>query len=168
MIRRRSSVMNIVILGVEGTDKTQLARALTTALATQAPGCTLMTATEVANAKNFDVILLMGLDSLPLVNDCDPSATNQRRQDDALLRQDLEAANLNYVVIYGQGAARAERALQAILQAMFYRAGLSGQAIPTSTPWQWPCDKCSDGACEHRLFTRLLKPDAVRPTAPNR
>lgn len=153
--------MKIAILGVEGSGKAQLALALTQALSTQVPGCTLMTVTDAASAKCCDVILLMGLDSSPLADDRNPRETHKRLQDDVRLRQALEAAHLNYVVIYGQGAACTECALQTIVQALSHRAGLSGQPPQTSAPWQWPCDKCSDGACEHRLFTRLLQPDAA-------
>ena len=27
---------------------------------------------------------------------------------------------------------------------------------PTRTTWAWTCDKCSDPACEHRLFSDLV------------
>ena len=33
----------------------------------------------------------------------------------------------------------------------------SAKIGPTRTPWAWSCEKCSDPACEHRLFTGLTQ-----------
>lgn len=151
--------MKIAILGAEGTGKTYLAQALTAARAEHAVGFVLAVTTDASQTTDSDLILLMGLDCSRAADESDPDGLLKLRrlQEDASLRQALQAAGLNYVVIYGQGPARTERALQAILQASGRLADPSRQRAPASSPWQWHCDKCSDGACEHRMFTGRLK-----------
>jgi hypothetical protein len=48
-------------------------------------------------------------------------------------------------VIYGHGDQRLKQALDAIRTP-------SGRSTGT---WRWPCEKCSDPQCEHRLFSDL-------------
>jgi nicotinamide riboside kinase len=148
--------MKIAILGAEGTGKVQLAQALTEALVVQASGSQLSCAFEPQDALNSDLILLMGLDRLWTDESQDPSAAHRRAQEDASLRQSLQNAGLNFVVVYGRGTARTHCALQAVLQASAHSLDKSNPQTRAQTPWQWNCDKCSDGACEHRMFTGLL------------
>lgn len=169
-------VVKIAILGAQGSGRIELTKALVEVFADRADGflwvdtTTLMRAieTELASSdpnpdhtarrhhfhhvKNSHLILVMGLDWPWPANDGDPDGLLRRSQVDARLRQILQAAQLNYVVVYGHGTARTECALQAIA----HHRNLPLQPTKPASPWQWTCDNCSDGACEHRLFTGLL------------
>lgn len=102
-----------------------------------------------------DLTLLMGLD-LPWVADGlfrdSPAA---RQTTDAILRTRLDQAGMGYQTIYGSGEARAQQALRTISAAM-------GTSLVDKDPfWEqgrrrWNCEKCSDPACEHRLFRDLI------------
>ena len=47
---------------------------------------------------------------------------------------------------------------------------ITARAAPArrAAPWFWPCDKCSDPACEHRLFSDLVARRPSRETLPLR
>ena len=165
--------MKIAILGAEGTGKTYLAQALTEALThstahfvltdTSAlttaidralrPNAPDLPSAALAHQHVDDLVLVMGLDLPWLADSSHQNGLQRRSRFDACLRQVLQAAKLNYVVIYGQGAARTDCALRAIA----HHAGLPLKQLRPASPWQWNCDKCSDGACEHRMFTGRLK-----------
>lgn len=106
--------------------------------------------------RGYALTLLTGLD-LPWVDDGLHRDAAQPREDvDALLRTLLQRAGIPFQVVYGSGTARSGSALAALRA-----AGLLGAAPAPSgpqAPWTWTCDKCSDPACEHRLFTRLVRP----------
>jgi HTH-type transcriptional regulator, transcriptional repressor of NAD biosynthesis genes len=102
-----------------------------------------------------DLTLLMGLD-LPWVADGlfrDSPAI--RDATDAILRRELQAAGLPFQTIHGRGDARLQQALRAVGSAL-------GRPLADAQPeWgagrvAWSCDRCSDSACEHLLFSRLL------------
>lgn len=102
----------------------------------------------------YDATLLTGLD-LPWVADgLQRDAAQPREEADALLRSLLQHAQLPFQVIYGQGPQRLASALQALVSAGVLPAGtVDGQADGGARrAWVWVCDKCSDPACEHRLF----------------
>ena len=141
--------MKIAIVGAQGSGKSTLIDALQKLLPencvlTDAPG----------PLHGVDLTLLMGLD-LPWTPDRaaqDPLLT--REQVDAGLRMTLTKQGEYFVVVYGQGAARTEAALQAIA----HHAGQPESGpFQGGTPWQWHCEKCSDGSCEQSIFTALLK-----------
>lgn len=101
--------------------------------------------------------LLMGLD-LPWQPDGlfrDSPAV--RDAIDTLLRHELQAAGMPHQTVYGQGGARLQQTLRAVGRAL-------GRPLVSDDPdWDagrrpWNCEKCSDPACEHRLFTSLLQP----------
>lgn len=105
----------------------------------------------------YDATLLTGLDLAWSPDGLQRDAAS-RPQVDALVREHLQRAQLPYQVVYGQGAQRLRSALQALAasgllpdeprtEADMEKAGGAG--------WVWSCEKCSDPACEHRLFTRL-------------
>lgn len=99
----------------------------------------------------FDLTLLCGLDAV----DVPPTA----RDSDAQLRQTLQAQRLPFAVVYGDAAQRVQCAVQAIAHAQ-----RATRLLPSDTPqWQWQCEKCSDAACEHRLFSSLLQAGSMRP-----
>ncbi len=117
--------------------------------------------------RGYDVTLVTGLD-LPWVADgVQRDGPHTREATDTLLRAALDRASLGYQVVYGTGAARLANALHsidAILSISSYAHGTKATANfscekqekeQTKAVWAWPCGKCSDPDCEHRLFTRL-------------
>lgn len=112
--------------------------------------------TALARQRRYSLTLLMGLD-LPWVPDGlfrDSPAV--REATDTLLRRELQAAGIAFQTVYGQGEARLQQALRAV-------GPLLGEAlVPTDRSLSegrvaWNCDKCSDPACEHRLFSQLIQ-----------
>ncbi|MDB5894617.1 MAG: hypothetical protein JWQ88_2148 [Rhodoferax sp.] len=96
--------------------------------------------------------LVTGLD-LPWVADgLQRDGPQVREPIDALLRQRLGEAGLPYQVVYGRGGERLDNALRAI--GLAHTDHASQPPAPTRR-WVWHCDKCSDPACEHQLFSRL-------------
>lgn len=106
--------------------------------------------------RRFDLTLLTGLDLAWEADGIQRDGPHSQLPIDARLRQVLQAQGLPYAVVYGTGIHRTEAALQAIFQ---HQRTPVPQAEQT---WQWNCEKCSDAACEHRLFSRLLQEKSVR------
>jgi len=107
------------------------------------------------HAAAADLTLLMGLD-LPWVPDGlfrdSPAA---RQTTDAILRARLEQAGITFQTIYGSGEARVQQALRTL------GAAMGRPLVPQDPFWEqgrrrWNCEKCSDPACEHRLFRDLI------------
>lgn len=146
--------MPIAIVGVPGTGVMELLDALPTALlAAGLPRpCALSAAQTLDPQRPLELVLLCGLLQTP----ADPQAQHI----DTQLRQLLDACAQPYAVVYGDNLMqRIHSAVQAIAHRQ--QAGFSP---PTGqTPWQWQCEKCSDAACEHQLFSSLLKTESVRP-----
>jgi nicotinamide riboside kinase len=114
--------------------------------------------------QRYDATLLTGLD-LPWVADgLQRDAAQPREQLDALLRSLLQGAQLPFQVIYGQGPQRLDSALQALLSAGVLPAGSVDRKADGGgqRAWVWVCEKCSDPACEHRLF-KLARAGAEDP-----
>ena len=101
--------------------------------------------------------LLMGLDL--------PGLGPQHQKEDNSLRQALTLSQTPFRIVYGAGVHRLNNALLAL-----------GLTDVNTAPWQdrersqfninggrdtWVCNDCSDPACEHKLFTRLLTQRAV-------
>jgi len=110
-----------------------------------------------ARQQAYDATLLTGLD-LPWQPDGlhrDPA--HSREAVDALVRTLLQEAGVPYQVVYGEGPQRLQGALQALVAAGVLPVQLLGREPGDGgrRPWAWVCDKCSDPACEHRLFTQL-------------
>jgi nicotinamide riboside kinase len=74
-----------------------------------------------------------------------------RAQVNQRLREVLVQYGIGFSMVYGTGEARTQNALQVIRYAL-------GAPRPSSarSNWMWPCEKCSDPQCEHRLFSDLL------------
>ena len=146
----------IVVLGAPGTGASTLRTLLRQALSQQ-PGLSLSEETLPGSTHSF--ALLMGLD-LPYR---DPAERAVQARIDAQLRQQLQALDLPYRVVYGLGPARLTHALLALgLPAPDEAARASREAAQFDlnrgrTPWS--CEKCSDPECEHKLFTGLLGRD---------
>ena len=134
------SPRRVGILGAPRTGRTQLAAELSAHLAN--PGVTALAIAEIGpeGLAACDSALLMGLDL--------PSAAGSEAED-ARLRTLLLSAGVPFQIIYGHGAQRLHAALRALDLVERQDERSAGRA------WTWVCDKCSDPACEHRLFTRL-------------
>jgi hypothetical protein len=166
--------MNIAILGARGTGKSWLAAALKEKF----PALSIVESCLPLESAQFNGVLLMGLD-LPYLqtknadgdanenaNDAANSAFKLREDQDAALRQSLHKNRVNYSVIYGLNDARLANAAAAI-QNEFAITSVAGYACSEPVvatisskirpTWSWPCDKCSDPECEHKLFTQLLR-----------
>ena len=96
--------------------------------------------------------LLMGLDL--------PGLGPEQHSEDRALRQGLSVTQNPFRIVYGLGVQRLNNALLAL-----------GLTQVNTAAWQdreraqfkinggrdtWVCNDCSDPACEHQLFTRLL------------
>jgi nicotinamide riboside kinase len=119
----------------------------------------------LAHQTLYDVTLVTGLD-LPWVADgWQRDGPQMRGPVDTLVRQALERAGIPYRVIYGQGPRRLNNALLALglegedTSAQDVRE--QGQFAINQGRSAWQCNDCSDPACEHKLFTRLVKQRSV-------
>ena len=117
----------------------------------------------LTHQRGYDLTLMTGLD-LPWVADgLQRDGERTREAVDSLLRAALDRGSLGYQVVYGAGPARLTNALRAIISIATYAYGTRATARITSETlekkeiWTWPCDKCSDPDCEHRLFSQLLR-----------
>jgi hypothetical protein len=87
---------------------------------------------------------------------------------DTGLRAALGRANRPYSVVHG--ASEAERLGNAWNAINFIADSTDGARAPgrfdsQNTAWRWSCDKCSDPACEHRLFSELVNGRSGSPAA---
>ncbi len=110
-----------------------------------------------ARQRTYGLTLLMGLD-LPWVGDGLQRAGPQAQVPvDALLREQLSKAGVDWRVVYGQGEQRTACALEAVAAV----APWAWTVAPTEAEaGRWSrlrasCEKCGDADCEHRLFTGL-------------
>ena len=139
-----SGTLRIAVLGAPGTGKTQLVRHLQAEFSSN---LMLVDAPRGPWQNCFDLALLMGLDLHP------EHRSAAQRQIDQDLRAQLAQQDLPFALVYGCGAARGAHANQAI---RFHMRDTPPPLTPSGR-WRWPCEKCSDPECEHRLFSALLK-----------
>ena len=118
-----------------------------------------------AHQRHYDATLVTGLD-LPWVPDgLQRDGPQVREPVDTLLRTALARAGVSWQVIYGQHERRLENAMKAITSiANTDQLTLGNGQKDHETPlWSGRCATCGDPACEHRLFTALMRQDAVHP-----
>jgi HTH-type transcriptional repressor of NAD biosynthesis genes len=107
--------------------------------------------------RRFGLTLLMGLDIPWVADGLFRDGPGVREAADRVLRRELEQNGLTYQAIYGEGPQRLNMALRVI----GHRLGIelvAASPSPTQRAATWNCERCSDPACEHRLFSRLLSP----------
>ncbi len=144
----------IAVLGAAGTGAASLAERLRSALG---PHPKFEITSPGQPEPGHGLVLLMGLSASAL----SPEVHAAQRQADTALRAQLQALNLPFQVVYGEGSERLNNALLALglttdEAAQVQRAAAQFDLNRGRTPWS--CEKCSDPDCEHRLFTGLLKP----------
>lgn len=113
--------------------------------------------------RHYHLTLLTGLD-LPWVADgLQRDGPQVREPVDALVRAALTRAGIAFHTVYGQGEARLMQAFSALPDTSNLIANYQDSTgtqprfhSKNVSSWSWPCDKCSDPACEHRLFTDLI------------
>jgi nicotinamide riboside kinase len=106
--------------------------------------------------RNFGLTLLMGLDLPWRADSLFRESVAVRDTIDTILRHELQAAQIPFQTIYGHGPDRLKQALRTV-GSRLGRALVPGDPNLSEGRVPWNCEKCSDPACEHRLFTRLVR-----------
>jgi nicotinamide riboside kinase len=112
----------------------------------------------LARQRSYALTLLTGLD-LPWVADgLQRDGPHVREPVDALIRNMLAHAKVDYRVVYGSGGERLLNAVAALeLTARPGREPGSPPAPSQRQPWTWSCEKCGDPECEHKLFGAMRR-----------
>ncbi|MFM9922497.1 ATP-binding protein [Variovorax sp. H27-G14] len=144
-------------LGVVVADTTAL---MTAVYSEQLFADTALYDSALAAQRRYAITLLTALD-LPWVADDMRDGPHARQPTDALVRAALTRARLSFAVVHGSGDERLANAWNAInsiagneARARAPSARSSAESKPAS--WSWPCEKCSDPECEHKLFSDLI------------
>ena len=139
----------IALLGAEDSGKAALAEALSQRLAQRGIAAALVVDRSLECARDAPALEAYRDARILLVASATPTPT-----DDAL-RSALTGAKLHFAVVHGEGAEQLDNAWRAIGGPV--EPGPRGDAASEGpAKWAWACDKCSDPACEHRLFTELV------------
>jgi nicotinamide riboside kinase len=94
-----------------------------------------------------DLTLLTSLD-LPWVADgVQRDGPHVREPVDALIRESLARTGTGFAVVQGEGDARLQHALSAVLHALDAPARAARPA-GSAARWRWVCERCDDGDCE--------------------
>ena len=110
----------------------------------------------LATQRTYAVALVTALDVPWVADGLQRDGPHVREPVDALLRSALARGNVTYSVVYGTGEQRLTNALTAI-DALLHRVPTTpDRPEPTSESHFWHCDRCSDPACERRLFSDLI------------
>jgi len=111
----------------------------------------------LAAQRRCAITLLTALD-IPWVADALRDGDHAREPTDRLLRAALSGAGISFAVVHGSGGERLANAWNAInaIAGSEAQVHARGRADAKPAAWSWSCDKCSDPACEHRLFSDLL------------
>ncbi|KLN55746.1 AAA family ATPase [Variovorax paradoxus] len=120
-------------------------------------GDTSLHADALAAQARCAITLLTALD-IPWAADALRDGDHARQPTDALVRAALSGAGLSFAVVHGTGSERLSNAWNAInsVAGDEGRARARGRLESKPASWSWPCEKCSDPECEHRLFSDLL------------
>ena len=140
--------------GVVVADTTAL---MTAVYSEQLFGDTSLHADALAAQARCAITLLTALD-IQWVADALRDGDHAREPTDALVRAALAGAKLSFAVVHGTGSERLASAWNAInsIAAGEGRPRGRGRADAKPAAWTWPCEKCSDPECEHRLFSDLI------------
>lgn len=123
----------------------------------------------LAAQRRCAITLLTALDIPWIADGLQRDGPQVREPVDALIRAALSGAGLSYAVVHGSGAERLASAWNAInsIAGSEGRARLRSRTDAKPSGWTWPCEKCSDPECEHRLFSDLIASrDKAEPSRP--
>ncbi|MDP9603386.1 ATPase [Variovorax gossypii] len=111
----------------------------------------------LAAQRRYAITLLTALD-LPWVADDMRDGPHAQQPTDTLVRAALTGAKLSYAVVHGTGGERLANAWNAIVSIAGNEGRPRTRARSDAKPasWSWPCEKCSDPECEHKLFSDLI------------
>lgn len=169
-------MLKIALLGAPRTGKSLLASGLSSAANASAWPATIVVlqaqdAALPVTPADYDLVLLTGLEdalSTPHSDDAHqmPASPQAQQMADTAIRAALTSAKISYRVLYGRSEERLAQACEA-LQSLLPTLPMPAQSGPIRAhkkpaPWVWPCEKCSDPQCEHRLLTTLLAQRARR------
>lgn len=76
-------------------------------------------------------------------------------QEDLRWRERLAATGIGFSVLHGDQKAQLDGAWR-LIQPLLGQVP-EQDAAGANARWTWSCDKCSDPACEHRLFQDLVQ-----------
>lgn len=160
------AALKISVVGVPGTGRSRLSADLHVKL-TAAGRDAVVAVSDGVLKDSQDLIFLMGLDL--------PSAASVHA--DNCLRATLLRTGAAYTMLYGTPDERLSQALMAIEKRLVLKLTttiipelFAEESLDLGRPqaWIWPCDKCSDPQCEHKLLTGLLAARvAIGPTEPS-
>jgi nicotinamide riboside kinase len=103
--------------------------------------------------RSYSLTLLTGLDIPWVADGLQRDGPHVREPVDALVREGLRKAGVEWRMVYGTGDERTLNALEAVAAV----APWAWDASPApAVRWQGVCERCGDADCEHRLFTGLL------------
>ena len=85
------------------------------------------------------------------------SATPQSEDEELHWRQRLMQAGIAFSVLHGDAQARLDGAWRLIEPLLGLAPSPDARSGSSAARWTWTCDKCSDPACEHRLFQDLVQ-----------
>jgi nicotinamide riboside kinase len=113
-------------------------------------------ALALAHQSVYDITLLTGLDLSWVSDGMQRIGAHVREPVDQKVRDMLALTGQPYQVVYGTGEQRLKNALFCIARQAPHLAKQLERPEPPIR-WSGPCETCSDGNCEHRLFTSLVK-----------
>ena len=110
---------------------------------------------SLAAQKRFSLSLLMGLDLPWQADGLFRDGPGMRADVDAVLRRELQSADVPFQTVYGTKTARLQHALRAV-GVLLSRPLVAHDPLLESGTGRWTCENCSDPECERRLFSGLL------------
>jgi nicotinamide riboside kinase len=113
-------------------------------------------APALAAQRRYALTLLTALDLPWMADGLQRDGPQVREPVDALVRAALGGPGLSYAVVHGSGSERLANAWNALLHATTGSEAEAAAGRSAASAWSWPCDKCSDPVCEHRLFSDLV------------
>jgi len=139
----------IALIGADDSGKARLAEALAQRLAQRGIAARLVVQPLPGRAFDAGTLQALGCALILLIAPASPTPM------DDMLRQALMDAKLGFAVVHGEGGEQLANAWNAINVAADSDDGR--RAAPEGAgSWSWACEKCSDPACEHRLFSDLV------------
>jgi len=99
--------------------------------------------------------LLMGLDLPWQADGLFRDGPGMRADIDAVLRRELQSADIPFQTVYGSSEARLQHALRAVGSLLNHQLVPHDLLLEAGTG-RWTCENCSDPDCERKLFSGLV------------